>query len=224
MTKFTKRLNIAVLAGLVATTAVLSVPQAMADDRADRGPRGGGHHGGQKGGNGEARLAKMFARLDVNEDGVLSLTELTDPTAAKAAKILARKDADEDGVLSLEEMQRNRHGNAVDLSAIADEIVACVTDLAAEAGNEGIVVPTAADFKSSEDRFNEVDTSGDGSIDLAELEAAGLAKANNAFDRMDADEDGSVTAEEFGAAHKSRRATKKAIRQCVQEINDDSEV
>ncbi len=222
MTKFTKRLNIAVLAGLVATTAVLSVPQAMAEDSADRGPRGGGHHGGPKGGNGEARLAKMFARLDVNEDGALSLTELTDPTAAKAEKTLARKDADEDGVLSLEEMQRNRHGNAVDLSAIADEIVTCVTDLAAE--NADIVVPAADSFKSAAERFAEVDTSGDGSLDLAELQAAGLTKATNAFGRMDADEDGSVTAEEFGAAHKSRRATKGAIRQCVHELNDDGEV
>ncbi|NQZ07150.1 MAG: hypothetical protein HRT35_08310 [Algicola sp.] len=223
MTKITKRLNVAVLTGLIATTVAFSIPQALAADRGGKGPKGGGHHQGE-GRKGGDRLAKAFARLDVNEDGVLSLVEMTDPTAAKAAKMLARKDTDENGVLSAEEMQSNRHGNAVDLSAIADEIITCVTDLAAEAGNEGLIVPTADSFKSAEDRFAEVDTSGDGSVDLTELEAAGLTKATNGFNHMDADEDGSVTTEEFGAANKARRATKKAIRQCVQEINDDGEV
>jgi Ca2+-binding EF-hand superfamily protein len=212
MTKITKRLNVAVLTGLIAATAAFSIPQALAADRGGKGPKGGD------------RLAKTFARLDVNEDGALSWVEMTDPTVAKAAKILARKDADENGVLSAEEMQRNRHGNAVDLSAIADDIITCVTDLAAEPGNEGLVVPTADSFKSSEARFVEVDTSGDGSVDLTELEVAVINKASNGFNNMDADEDGAVTTQEFGAANKSRRATKKSIRQCVQEIHDAGEV
>ncbi|MFT4927809.1 MAG: Ca2+-binding EF-hand superfamily protein [Phenylobacterium sp.] len=218
MTTMTKRFNTALLASLVATT-LFSVPQAMAaPDEAARGGRGGhGHGGGQ-------RAEKMFARLDVNEDGAISLTELTDPTAAKAEKKLARKDGDEDGVLSLAEFQQNRHGNAVDLSAIADDIVQCVADVKAETGDDNIVVPTADQFTSSEDRFAGIDSNADGVIDLAELEAALLGKANNGFSAMDADADTSVTLEEFTAHHTSRKATKKAIRQCVHDINDADEV
>jgi Ca2+-binding EF-hand superfamily protein len=216
MTKITKRLNIALLAGLVASTTVLCIPQAMAEDR-------GGRKGGQQGPKGD-RSAKVFARMDVNEDGVLSLNELTDPTAAKAEKMLTRKDTDENGSLSLEEYQQNRHGNAIDLSAIADEIVQCVTDMKAQSGNESIVVPTADSFMSKEDKFNALDTSTDGAIDLVELQSAGLIKATAAFANMDADADGAVTSDEFNATNQRRRATKKAIRQCVHDINDDNEL
>jgi Ca2+-binding EF-hand superfamily protein len=215
MTQITKRLNIALLAGLVA--ASLSIPHAMAEDRGGRGGPKGGNKGGDRG-------AKVFARVDTNEDGVLSLAEMTAKTAGKAAKMLARKDGDEDGVLSLAEFQSNRHGNAVDLTAIAADIVQCVSDLKDETGDADIVVPTADSFVSPEARFNAADTSGDGSLDLTELEAGALAKATNGFNNMDADADGSVTKEEFDAAHKSQRATKKAVRQCVHEINDSAAV
>lgn len=215
MTKMTKKLNVTLVATLVA--AAMAIPSAMADDRGGRGGKGG------KGGKGQ-RIEKMFERIDANQDGVLSLTEMTDPVAEKAAKKLARKDADEDGFLTAEELQSNRHGNTVDLSAIAAEIVQCVTDLKAQTQDDNITVPDAASFVSAEARFDALDSSDDGLVDLAELEAGGLVKANDAFTNMDADADGSVTKDEFVAAHQSRRATKKAIRQCVQELTDDGEV
>ncbi|MFT5162414.1 MAG: Ca2+-binding EF-hand superfamily protein [Alteromonadaceae bacterium] len=209
MTRITKRFNTTVLAALVASTTLLSMPQASAADGENaRGGRGG-HHG-----------AKMFARLDTNEDGVLSLTEMTDPVANKADKKLSRKDGDEDGVLSLAEFQQNRHGNTSDLSAIADEIVQCVADVKAESGDDNIVVPTADHFISSEDRFAAIDSNEDGAIDLAELEVSMLSKAENDFNTTDADEDGEVTQAEFDAQKAVHRATKKAIRGCVQDIND----
>ena len=221
MTKITQRINIAVLAGLVATSAVLTIPQAMAEDRGGRG----GHHGGPKGDRGDKgdRLAKVFARIDENEDGVLTLVELTAKVDDKAAKKLEKKDADEDGSLSFEEFSTNRRGEVRDLSEIADEIIQCVADLKEESGNEDIVVPTADNFKSPEQRFNDLDTSGDAALDLAELQAGGLAKATTRFNNMDGDEDGAVTMDEFAAAHKAKRATKKAVRQCVHEINDDND-
>lgn len=217
MTTFSKRLNVALISGLVA--AALSTP-AMAD----RGGRGGGERpSGDRGDRGN-RIEKVFTRIDANEDSVISLVEMTDPIPAKAEKKLARKDKDEDGVLSAEELQKNRHGDAPDLSAIADEIVQCVSDIKETTGDADIVVPSADSFVSAEDRFDAIDTSDDGFVDLAELTAAMEGKANDKFTNMDADESGDVTLEEFTAAHKSHRATKKAIRECVRELTDDEEV
>lgn len=217
MTKITKRFNTTVLASLISAATLLSVPQATAvEDEAARGARGG-HHGGQ-------RVEKMFTRLDTNEDEVLSLTELMEPTAAKAEKLLGKKDADDNGALSLTEFQTNRHGNSVDLSAIADEIVQCVTDLKADTGNDNIVIPSADSFSSSEDRFAALDSNDDGGVDLTELEASMQDKASNGFTAMDADEDGAVSKDEFTAHHASRKATKHAIRECVRDINDADEV
>jgi Ca2+-binding EF-hand superfamily protein len=217
MTKISKRINVAILAGIVATSAVLTAPSALADR--------GGKRGGPKGDRGgEQRLAKMFERMDENSDGVLTLAEMTAKVDAKAEKMLSKKDADEDGVLSLEEFSTNKRGEVRDLSDIADEIVQCVADLKEESGNADIQVPTADSFKSPQARFDGLDSSADGALDLAELQAGGLAKASDRFAKTDADENGEVTIEEFGAAHKAHRATKRAVRQCVHEINDDSEV
>jgi len=217
MTSITKRLNVAIISGLVA--AALATP-AMAE----RGGRGGHDKpGGERSERGN-RAEKVFNRIDANEDGVLSLAEMTDPVAAKAEKKLARKDSDEDGMLNAEEMQKNRHGNAVDLSAIGAEIVQCVSDIKETTGNDDIVVPTADSFQSAEDKFNAVDTSGDGLVDLTELTAAMINKANGKFTAMDADVDGSVTLDEFKASHQTHRATKKAVRECVRELTDEGEV
>lgn len=218
MTKITKRINIALFTALVATATAFTLPSAQAqgqgfqpgqDARGDRGGRG------ERGQRGERR----FARLDVNEDGELSLTEMTN-LAAKAERVLARKDADDDGVLSLAEFEQNRHGNMVDLSAIADEIVQCVTDLKAETGNELIIIPDADRFGSAGDKFAAIDDNADDAINLGELEAAMTDRATNAFAAMDADEDDAVTLEEFTAHKASRRASKMAIRECVHQIND----
>ena len=146
---------------------------------------------------------------------------MADPKVAKAEKKLNRKDTDQDGVLSLEEFSQGKHGNSIDLSEIADEIVLCVSDLKAETGDEHIIVPSADSFISKEDKFNNTDSNSDGFIDLAELEAAMLAKATSAFEMMDTDDSSSVSLEEFIAASESKKATKKAIRQCVEELTDE---
>lgn len=215
MTTFTKRLNIALISTVVA--AALTIPAANA---AERGGRGGPGHGGHDRGD---RVMKKFERIDVNEDGLISLVEMTDPLAAKAEKKVARKDQDEDGVLSAEEMQRNRHGNAVDLSAVADEIVQCVSDIKETTGNDAIMVPSADDFLSAEERFAAVDTSEDGFVDLAELTASMTSKATAKHAAMDADDSTDVDEDEFKAAHAQKKATKSAIRQCVREIVEADE-
>ena len=223
MTTFTKRLNIALISSVV--VAALAVP-AHADRGGRGGPglggggNGGGHH--ERGDRGD-RIVKKFERIDVNEDGLITLVEMTDPLAAKAEKKLARKDQDEDGVLSAEEMQRNRHGDAIDLSAIADEIVQCVSDIKETTENDAIIVPNADSFLSAEERFAALDTSEDGFVDLTELTDAMTAKATDKHGDMDADESGDVDLDEYKTAYAKKKATKGAIRQCVREIVEADE-
>lgn len=214
MTKIFNRINVGILAAIMASSAAFA-PQALAER--------GGRHGGPKGDRGgEQRLAKMFERADSNSDGVLTLAEMTVKVDEKAQKMLQKKDADEDGVLSLTEFTTNKRGEMADLSDIAAEIVQCVSELGAE--NPDITVPTADMFVSPQARFEALDTSGDGVLDLAELQDGGLAKATARFEHMDGNDDAQVSLEEFTNAHKSHRATKKAIRQCVHEINDNEDL
>ncbi|PAJ74775.1 hypothetical protein CJF42_08835 [Pseudoalteromonas sp. NBT06-2] len=208
MTKITKQINIAVLTGLISITAVFSAPQVLAEKKQKGGKRG--HSAEQK-----------FNRIDVDQSSEITLAEMTEPTVAKAEKKLTRKDKDQDGVLSLEEFSQSRHGNAIDLSAIADEIVLCVSDLKSETGDENIIVPSADSFLSKEEKFNTIDADANGAIDLSELEAAMETKATSVFDMMDTDESSSVNLDEFTAASESKKATKKAIHQCVQELTDE---
>lgn len=202
MKTLTQKLNIALISTVLATS-VLSISQASAQERGARGGEGRGN---------------PFTRMDTDGDGFLSLDEMTANIVTKAEKMLARKDTDEDGVISLEEYMANRQGAAIDLSDIAGEIVQCVEDVKAETGDENIIVPDADHFKSPEDRFADVDTSGDGLIDVTEIEAHLMTKTTNAFDTMDTDEDGLVSQDEFKTQHGSRRATRGVIRGCVAEL------
>jgi Ca2+-binding EF-hand superfamily protein len=107
------------------------------------------------------------------------------------------------------------------LSVIADEIVLCVSDLKAESGDDNINVPSADSFISKEERFNTIDADANGAVDLSELQAAMVTKATSVFDMMDANSDSVVSLDEFTAASESKKATKKAIRQCIQELTDE---
>jgi len=207
----TKKLNIAVLTGLISVTAALSAPQVLAEK----------HRKGGKQGKPGYSAEQKFNRIDVDQSGEITLAEMTDPIAAKAEKKLSRKDTDQDGVLSLAEFSQGRHGNAIDLSEIANDIVSCVSDLKTETGDDNIVVPSADSFISKEDKFNSMDTNVDGFVDFSELKAAMETKATSVFDMMDADKNNSVSLEEFTAASESKKATKKAIRQCIQELTDE---
>ena len=205
MTNLTKKINPVVLASILATT-ILSMSQAAAFDRGDRG--------GQRGTGG-------FTRIDVDQDGLLSLEELTSPMMARSTRKFNRKDSDEDGFLTLEEFQQTRNDTSLNLADIADEIVQCVSDVKAESGDENIMVPTADQFMSVEDKFANMDADSDGLISLDELQAKVTDKIAMSFITMDLDADNFVSEEEFNAANLVRSATKQAIRQCIDEINAD---
>ncbi len=205
MTNVKKNIITIIVGGIVASTAVLSISQVSAFER---GKRGGG---------------ASFQRMDTNLDGTLSLDEITLPMTEKVAKMLTHKDTDEDGSISFEEYNLSRGGDSkTDLSAIADDIVQCVADVKAETNDDNITVPSADQFLSPQARFDDIDTNIDGLLSLEELQAKATAKGSSAFDNMDADDNGEVSEDEFNTAKDSRKATRKVIRQCISEINEDA--
>lgn len=203
MNKITKKLNPVLLTAFFATTAVLSIAQANAFER-------GGHRG-----------AGGFNTIDANQDGQLSLDELTTPQLSKAERKFNQKDGDDNGLISFEEFQQTRHGTMADLSDIANEIVQCVADIKAETANDDIVVPTADKFMSPAEKFATTDTSGDGFITLEELQDKVIEKVAASFLMMDQDADGIINEDEYNAAKAIMKATKSTIRQCIEELNSE---
>jgi Ca2+-binding EF-hand superfamily protein len=203
MNKITKKLNPVLLTALFATTAILSISQANAFER-------GGHRG-----------AGGFEKIDVNQDGQLSLDELTTPKMSKADRKFSQKDSDDDGLISFEEFQQTRNGTVTDLSDIADEIVQCAADTKAETSNDDIMVPTADKFISPTERFAATDTSADGFISLEELQDKVIEKVAASFLMMDQDANGSVSEDEYNAAKAIKNATKSTIRECIEELNSE---
>lgn len=192
----------------VTVSALLMVPAAQA--------RGGFFSGD--------RMQSKFDRMDTSGDGVLELTELQARKEGFAERMFNWKDTDGDGFLSLEEATTFHRGQANDYSDIAEEIVQCVADEKAATGNDDIIVPDVSKFQSPEDRFNEADTSGDGLLDLTEVEARSEARQEEKFNDMDADADGFVTFDEFSDSYDARRATRTVIRSCINELSEDTVV
>ncbi|WDE04440.1 EF-hand domain-containing protein [Thalassomonas viridans] len=205
-----KSVKLALFTGLFAAVSVLSAAPASAFER---GAYLQGSHNSYK----------LFNRLDVNDDGVLSVDEMTVHAATKAERVLKRKDKNEDGVVSFEEFQRKRSGVLADYSDIAEEVMACVADVKDETGNEYILVSDSGYLLSPQDRFARLDTSGDGFIDGDELVAARTARVTASFAKLDADEDGMLSRDEFLVIKKVRLATRRAVRQCIADIVADNE-
>ncbi|REL25746.1 hypothetical protein DXX93_03700 [Thalassotalea euphylliae] len=161
--------------------------------------------------------------IDNNGDGSIELSEAIAAASAKAERKFTRLDTDEDGLVSFEEFSASKSGSR-DLTLYAQEIVDCVADLKAELGSDTIVVPSVDDFSTPQERFDSKDSNSDTFIDLDEATAAANAKATERFTAMDADADGFVTKEERKAFRSERAGTKRALKTCISEVVEDSEV
>lgn len=171
----------------------------------------------------ERRINRKFERLDADGDGVLVLDELLSPALEKAEQRFDRKDADDDGFLTFEEATSGDR-EPRDLSDIAEDIAQCVADIKAETGNENIIVPDPDNYLSPQEKFDAADTSGDGVIDLTEALTKVEAKVTEGFAETDTNDDGQVTLEEFTAKAQSRKATRRAVRSCINDLLDTSDV
>lgn len=205
------KINRIALSGLIFTAASLTLTSgAMAKERGQRG-------------DSVDRTTKQFERIDTNDDGVITLDELTAPAVAKAEKRFDRKDADEDGFLTFEEMTAGRE-EPLDLTDYIEEIAQCVADVKEETGNEDIVEIDPDNYLSPQQKFDAADTSGDDLLDLAEVQAKATSSASDKFTNMDADENLEVTLEEFTAAKTSRQATRRVVKSCIDEVLDEGEI
>ncbi len=212
MTTMKKNIITTVIGSLVATSLFAAIPQASAFERPIKGEREENKSGGN-----------AFIRLDTNQDSVLSLDELLTVKLSKVEKRFTAKDTDESGSLSFEEFAA-QSGDKPDLSVIAAEIVQCVADIKADSGNENIIVPDEDKFKSTADKFASLDISTDDEVSLAEIEAHITDKVTTSFTQMDTDESGDISEEEFKTSKQTHRETRKAIKQCIDELTTDEVV
>jgi Ca2+-binding EF-hand superfamily protein len=148
--------------------------------------------------------------MDANDDAAVSEEEFVEFRLSRLDELFERRDRDDDGLISLAENEgedegRNRPGRP---EFDRDEVIACVRD-------------TIADFAPNADmdreqRFEDVDTDGNGSLTLAEVSASLATNAHEAFARIDADVDGFITSAELKARHQAQLNVQRTIRRCVQ--------
>lgn len=165
------------------------------------------------------RLSAKFQRLDSNEDELLEFTELLTPAQAKAERKFNRKDANEDGFLSFDEAYKMEQ--PVDLSEIADEIVLCVEETKLDNTDDNIVVPDAESFVSPIERFNNLDTSEDGVLNIDEVLAGTVTRVTKRFSQADVDASTTLDSDEYSQAKLQSHATRKAVKACIEELSED---
>jgi hypothetical protein len=99
--------------------------------------------------------------------------------------------------------------------------VQCVADIKAETGNDNIVVPDPGLFISPQEKFDNADTSGDGVLDLAEVQATVTSKVETKFSHMDTDLSADVSLDEFTAHKKRYHSSRRAVKSCIDELSEE---
>lgn len=175
------------------------------------GPGGmGGRFGNRRGPDPE----RQIEHLDANDDGLVSEEEFVDSRLARLNDMFERRDRNNDGLISLDEDQRPEHADRPDRPNRPDiereDVATCVRE-------------TITDFAPNadmdiEDRFENVDTDGNGSLTLAELSSALATRAHETFARIDADDNGFITEEELQAQREEQLETSRVVRDCIREL------
>jgi hypothetical protein len=205
MLKVNKNLMTIGIIGAISATLLLTAMESQAK----------GNREGEKN-----TLAAAFNRLDADGDGLFSLDEMLTPALNRAENGVIKKDSDADSFLTFDEWTGDKE--RVDLSIIADEIVQCVADIKTETGNDNIVVPEPSLFLSTLDKFDNADTSGDGVLDLSEVQAAVSSKVETRFSHMDINLSGDVTLDEFTDHKKRYHSSRRAVKSCIDELSEEA--
>jgi Ca2+-binding EF-hand superfamily protein len=206
--------GISTLLALALMNAVIAAEPADGDrrpafeGRRGPGPGGIGSRFGQRRG---PAFARQLERMDTDDDGQISEAEFVDFRLARLDETFERRDRNDDGLIGLDENprpERPNRPNRPDLDR--EDLIACVRETLAD------FAPNAdMDF---EERFENVDTDGNGSLTLAELSAALEQRAHETFARIDADDDGFITQEELKTRHQAQLDVRREVRECMREL------
>ena len=154
----------------------------------------------------EQRIAEAFARMDANDDGVLSQADRD----ARRQERFARRDANGDGELGpadrearqkqvFDRIDADKSGGISfeELSAAREQR----QELRAERGRGPRLGMRGAGRRGAARLGRDADTNRDGAITQAEFASAALAR----FDRVDVNKDGTIGADERPARRMMRR-------------------
>ncbi len=163
------------------------------------------------------KVKRIFNALDTDENEIITLDEWVAKPVEKASNQFERIDTDDDGLISLEEFLAVGHDRETDERPDIDReaVRVCVQE------HFDFEIPERPD---RETRFNEIDTNGDGFIDLDEYVAAKTQQATDKFHRIDEDADGGITIRELYNALKQLREIKEVRRDCIEEQDDVEEL
>ncbi len=203
------------LTGLIVCGATISC-NAYANERNKRGADKGGD-------NKKARIEAKFNRLDSDQSGDLSFAETIAKQVTKIERRFNKLDSDQNAEINLDEFLASGR-NARDLSPFAQEIVACVSAEKEDTGNEFIRVPNELDFMSPVDKFNALDSDTSLTLSLTEVTDSATERAQARFDENDSDATGAIDLDEFTHQQLSRAATRKALKDCINDIVLDDEL
>ncbi len=214
-----------VLAGLV-SSAAMAAPGAQSGAQSDD-RRGEGRS--RPGNANFVHVVMLLKRADTNQDYQIDLDEWNAVKTAGAEKGFARLDTDEDELLSFEEfdVKKGRKGRKPGKGEsegegegsagreLSEEVKACIEDLRED--DEDHQTPTA------EEAFASLDSNEDGYLDLAEFTAGALARAETVFNKMDTNEDDVIEISEVIASLEKMKERKEAVAECVRAGRDVEE-
>lgn len=199
MRKLTIALSVASLALAGAAAAQPS------DEHGLRGPRDAAHEPATRAAV-EEHADSLFARLDVNGDGVLDPSDRESRRESRTAEHFSRADADGNGQLSLEEVtaarEARRDGFRERREAMKERAGEHMAMRDGEGPKHRMRGPGRGEMLRGIGMMaRTADADDNGAITAAEFKAAALAH----FDRVDTNGDGSISAEERKAAREAHR-------------------